>query len=149
MNNQALKTALSHFIVEVERLSRETHEAEDRLIYEKYMAKAGAILAKVDLDIPVGDDVDSMERFFGHTWLKDDESYSKAYSKWDTFKGLLRRSIHGMTVNERLFNLGLVEEFEDAVSRGDKRHLRKVLFKCFLDEQNIQAIINQQIKAKG
>ena len=147
--NSPLTTALARFIAEVERLSQETHETKDRLLYEKYMAKAGGILAKVELDIPIGDDVDSMERLLGQTWLKDDESYSKAYSEWDTFKGLLTQSIYGMTVNERLFNLGLLEEFDDAVARSDEPRLRKVLFKCFLDEQNVEAIIEQQLRKKG
>lgn len=51
-----------------------------------------------------------------------------------------------MTVNERLFNLGLLEEFDDAVSRGDESLLRRVLSKCFLDGKNVEAIIRQQFK---
>ena len=54
---------------------------------------------------------------------------TKAYEAWDSFKELLVRSIHGMKVNERLFNLGLFDEFDKAVAKQDQPRLRAVLFK--------------------
>ena len=70
------------------------------------------------------------------------------YSAWDRFKELLVKSIHGMTVNERLFNLGLLEEFDGATAKRDKSKLRSILAKCFLSEQNIQAIIEKELGKK-
>lgn len=146
MNKDAQISALADFIAEVERLNAATNQAEDRQIYHMYLAKVAIILAKVIRDEPIGDDIASMERLFGNTWLKDDQSYRQAYSTWDQFKGLLIQSLQGMTVNERLFNLGLFDQFDNAVARSDKTQLRAILFKCFLGQDNIEAIINKYLK---
>ena len=148
MNKDAFTTALSRFILTMEQLADSTSEAEDKPLYEKFLSEATIIIAKVEQGRPIGNDVAAMERRFGHTWFKDKNAYNLIYSEWDTFKGLLRQSIHGMTVNERLFHLGLLDEFDSAVSVGDEPLLRAILFKCFLDNDNIEAIIIQQIKKK-
>jgi len=138
-------SALSELILVIQGLSAETQEAEDRSIYVKYLSQVAIILAKVVQGRPIGEDVVTMERLFGNTWLKDDNAYSAAYSVWDRFKELLVKSIHGMTVNERLFNLGLLEDFDEAFAKRDKMKLRRVLSKCFLSEQNIEAIIENEL----
>jgi len=148
MNKNAQTTALADFISEVRRLNADTHEAEDRQIYGRYLSEAATILAKVIRDEPIGDDVASMDRLFGNTWLKDDQAYRQAYTAWDRYKGLLIQSIQGMTVNERLFSLGLLDEFDSAASQGDESHLRAILCKCFLGEDNIQKIIDTHLKTK-
>jgi len=144
--NKTEITTMSEFILEIESLAQKTTYAEDRPIYEKLLAQSAKLIAKLINKQPIGDDIASMERLFGNTWFKDTTSYSKAYGAWDRFKELFSRSIHGMTVNERLFNLGLLNEFDAAVAKKDKARLRAVLFKCFLDEENIQAIIVSEIK---
>ncbi len=146
MNRDAQITALADFIAEVERLNVETHEAEDRQIYAMYLSNVAIVLSKVIREEPIGDDVASMEKLFGNTWLKDEQAYREAYSTWDRFKGLLVQSLRGMTVNERLFGLGLLDQFDDAVARGDEPLLRAILFKCFLEEDNVQAIIDRHMK---
>ena len=50
-----------------------------------------------------------------------------------------------MTVNERLFALGLLKEFEDAVAKQDGLHMRSILRKCFIDNKSIQAIVDKHI----
>jgi hypothetical protein len=139
-------TSLSRFITETKRLSDETHEAEDRRIYEMYLGNAGVILAKVAQDLGIGDDIDRMERLFGNTWLKDENAYARVYGFWDEFKSLLIQSIHGMTVNERLFTLGLSDEFDRAVENKDEARLRAILSKCFIDKEGIQTIIAHEFK---
>lgn len=146
MNKDALITALARFISEMERQAGSTHEAEDRPLYDKFLAKAAVIMAKVEQDQAVGDDVATTERLFGHTWFKDEEAYTLIYTEWDTFKGLLTQSIRGMTVNERLFSLGLLEEFYEAVVERDAPRQRAILFKCFLRDDNVEAIIKRQLK---
>ncbi len=141
--------ALAEFIIILEQLSVETHEADDRPLYESYLSHAGVILAKVIQDQMIGDDIETLERLLGNTWLKDETAYSKAYTAWDRFKGLLKQSIHGMTVNERLFALGLLKEFEDAVAKRDSLHMRSVLRKCFIDDRSIQAIVDKHIGKKS
>jgi len=145
-NKDALTTALARFISEMDRQAGSTHEAEDRPLYDKFLAKAGTIMAKVVQDQPISDDMATIERLFGHTWFKDEDAYTRIYAEWDTFNGLLTQSIHGMTVNERLFSLGLLEEFDKAVAKHDESRLRAILFKCCLDDDNVETIIRQQLK---
>jgi hypothetical protein len=146
MNKDALTTALARFISEMEQQAGSAHEAEDRPLYDKFLAKTAIIVAKVEQEKPIGDDLATMERLFGHTWFKDEDAYTRIYTKWDTFKGLLTQSIHGMTINERLFSLGLLDEFDEAVAKHDEPRLRGVLFKCFLTNDNVEAIIRQQMQ---
>ena len=148
MNKDSLSTALSRFVSEVKCLLEECYDTEDRRIFEMFLERAGVILAKVNQDQNYENDVDTMERLFGNTWLKDGEAYSKAYATWDEFKRLLTQSIHGMTVNERLYTLGLIDEFDIAVEQKNDSKLRAVLSKCFLTDANIQTIIDQKIKRK-
>jgi hypothetical protein len=129
MNKDSLTTALARFVTEAKHLLEETHEAEDRHIYEMYLAHAGVILDRIVQDQAIGNDIDTMERLFGHTWLKDTIAYAKEYATWDEFKRLLTDSIHGMTVNERLYTLGLIEEFDNAIKQKDNAKLRAVLTK--------------------
>lgn len=148
MNKDALISALSRFVLEANRLLAETHHPGDRQIYEMYLARAGVILARIAHDLGIGNEINQMERLFGNTWLNDGEAYAKAYSTWDEFKRMLTQSIHGMTVNERLWTLGLMEEFERAVERRSEDRLKVVLSKCFLTQGNIRAIIDGQLGAK-
>ena len=137
--------ALAEFISVVHDLANETHEAEDRRIYDLYLSNVSVILAKVIKDQPIGNDISSMERLFGNTWLKDGEAYEKAYSTWDKFTGLLVKSIHGMTVNERLFNLGLLDEFDVACKKQSRCEMEAILSKCFLTQDNVEKIINKHL----
>jgi len=146
MNKDSLISALSHFIIEAKRLMDETHQAQDRQIYGLYLAHVGVILAKIAQDEGIGDAIDTMERLFSNTWLRDEKAYHQLYSAWDDFKRLLAEFIHGMTVNERLYTLGLLDEFDKAVQHGSEDRMRIVLSKCFLSENNIRRIIDHQFK---
>ena len=148
MNKDTLTTAMANFILELKNHADSTHEAEDRPLHGKFLAQAAIIMAKLVQDKPIGDDIDTVERLFGHTWFKDNEAYTKIYSEWDNFKGLITQSIEGMTVNERLFNLGLIEEFDDAIACNDEPRLRGVLFKCFLDDKSAEIIIKEELNKK-
>jgi hypothetical protein len=126
--NEPEISLMAEFILEIESLARNTNYAEDRPIYERFLSYSAIIISKLVKDKPIGDDISTMEKLFGNSWLKENESYSKAYEAWDKFKELFVRSIHGMTVNERLFNLGLLDEFDAAVAKKDVERLRVVLF---------------------
>ena len=146
MNKDALKTALARFVLEMERQADFTHEAEDRPLYNRFLAIAAVIIAKIEQEQPIGGDISTTERLFGNTWFRDKEAYTRIYTEWDIFKGLFTQSIHGMTVNERLFTLGLFEEFDRAVAKQDVPHMRAVLSKCILGDDNVEAIIRQQLR---
>lgn len=51
--------------------------------------------------------------------------------------------VSGMTVNERLFHLGLIEDFDTAVSEGDFRSARRILEASGLDDAQIDQILNE------
>ncbi len=148
MMNESEISQMAEFILVLESLARNTNYAEDRPIHERLLSYSAIILSKLVKEQPIGDDISAMEKLFGNSWFKDDVSYSKAYQAWDKFKELFVRSIHGMTVNERLFNLGLLDDFDAAVAKKDESNIRAVLFKCFLDEKNIEAIIESELKRK-
>ena len=56
-----------------------------------------------------------------------------------------RRALSGMTVNERLHHTGQFDAFDSAVKADDVEALRRILEKCFLDDENIEATIKHHI----
>jgi hypothetical protein len=59
---------------------------------------------------------------------------------------LTREQAGGMTVNERLYLAGLLDEFDAAVEKRDAAALREILTKVFLSEQNIEAIVASKLE---
>ena len=55
---------------------------------------------------------DSIERFFGDSWITSKETHSHLYKLWASFKASAISGIGGMTVNERLYWFGLFERYE-------------------------------------
>jgi len=57
---------------------------------------------------------DSIERFFGNSWITSEETHSHLYKLWSSFKVAAISDIGGMTINERLYWFGLFDRFESA-----------------------------------
>jgi hypothetical protein len=55
---------------------------------------------------------DSVERFFGNSWITSEETHSHLYKLWSVFKAQAISGIGGLTMNERLYWFGLFERFE-------------------------------------
>lgn len=51
----------------------------------------------------------------------------------------------GMTTNERLCEVGLMREFDNAVRERDADKIRNILERVFVDQQSIDIIISQYI----
>jgi hypothetical protein len=49
----------------------------------------------------------------------------------------------GMTVNERLFHSGLLNEFDAAVGRADATRVIEILVRVELDDKTIEAILRK------
>ena len=68
---------------------------------------------------------------------------------WSEYEEEARESsksaLSGMTVNERLQHTGQFDAFDSAVKADDIEALRRILKKCFLDNENIDAIIRHHI----
>jgi hypothetical protein len=52
----------------------------------------------------------------------------------------------GMTVNDRLFHAGLLDDFDKSIEEQDKTKLVLILEKVFLSRENIEAIIEKYTK---
>lgn len=53
----------------------------------------------------------------------------------------MEQKFKGMTVNERLFVSGLIDEFDQAVNRKDTNRVREILYEVELNEDNIKPIL--------
>jgi hypothetical protein len=144
--NDAQVSALAEFVSVIHDLAEETHEEESRKIYDLFLSNASVISEKVIQDNPIGNDILSMNRLFGKTWLKADSTYSTAYLSWDKFQGLVTQSIQGMTTNERLFVLGLLDPFDSASAKKSRSEMESILSKCFLTPENVKSIIENELK---
>jgi hypothetical protein len=49
----------------------------------------------------------------------------------------------GMTVNERLYISGLMDVFDEAVKKGDRKKVKKILKSIELDEGSISEILEK------
>ena len=65
--------------------------------------------------------VDSIERFFGNSWIESEVTHNHLYSLWSKFKKNAIEGIGGMTMNERLYWFGLFERFDGLQSDAAKK----------------------------
>jgi hypothetical protein len=63
----------------------------------------------------------------------------------DLTNQLTAKSAAGMTDNERLFVSGLIEDFDSAINRKDKKALTKILNKDYLADESINAIVISEL----
>jgi hypothetical protein len=56
-----------------------------------------------------------------------------------------REQLMGMTTNERLFETGLMNTFDQAVRDRDENKIRSVLESIFVDSGSIDLIIRQSV----
>jgi hypothetical protein len=83
-----LKRAVAAYVYALEDCLANTHRAEDRSLYEKYLANAAGILPSCVGGEPIANVVrriEAHERLWGHAWLQD-PIYRKAASAWGTVK---------------------------------------------------------------
>lgn len=118
------------------------HHSEDRAVIERYLASLAPILAKVTIGEDVLHDLQQIERLFGNTWLQDDQPFKDALYSWCKFKTEYELlALEGMTVNERLSALNLLSDFDAAVLKGDKKLMKVLLERVYLDIASIQQIV--------
>jgi hypothetical protein len=58
---------------------------------------------------------------------------------------LTKREVLGMTVNERLYLAGLLDDFDKAAKQKNTAKLRSLLEKVHLSPENIDAIIKNEL----
>ena len=90
------------YIEEIEKYSSD--EVVARLVSHLNNWKPG--------DTNVMELADSIERFFGNSWISNEETHRHLYQLWSNFKSEAIINIGGLTMNERLYWFGLFERFD-------------------------------------
>ena len=138
---------LANTIQLLERGIEESNRPEDRKLATNYLAALAPVLASA----VIGDDIlprlKDIERLFGHTWLIDQTPFENAFSSWQKFRNEYERfALGGMTVNERLYALGILDEYDRAVTEGNIEALENILRQARVDDDSIRKIIDNQTK---
>ena len=135
--------ALANCILKIEHGVRTSNRPEDRLLGEKMLACLAPVLASSELSIVELKYLDRFERLVGNSFLIEPAPFGAFYSDWRDFKEQCERLvISGMTVNERLFALGLLDAFDQFVEAKEWGEVRTILQKTHLDDDNVEAIVN-------
>lgn len=58
-----------------------------------------------------------------------------------------REQLMGMTTNERLYEVGKLDQFDVAVAAGDWTRIREILESIFVDEPSIR--ITEESRSRG
>ena len=86
-----MKEELVDYILCLSESLAHTGQANDRPLYEKYLADAAVLLALVERDVDIGElkqRVQNHERLLSNTWLVGDE-HRAVFEAWGKFKALL------------------------------------------------------------
>ena len=86
-----LNKELSLYILKLHRAAQKTKRAEDRPLYEKYLASAAVILALAEKGAEkeiLENEIRAHERLWGNTWLVDDV-YKGPSNAWQEVKKAL------------------------------------------------------------
>lgn len=114
------------------------HQSEDRSNISHFLAELGPLLAAVVLEIDILSRLARIERLFGQAWLIDQEPFEPAFARWREFKTEYEKfAVRGMTVNERLYALSLLEGFDQAVEEKNFAEIRRILEAAHVDEDSI------------
>ena len=117
--------------------------ANDRSLIDKQISLLEEIKESLEEYGTMRHKMSQFEKLISDPWMEDGTAFDQLYSSWKVLKESYSSEIGGMTVNERLCHMGLMEEFESAA--GSPARMRAVLYSAFLTHDNIEAIIENQI----
>lgn len=86
-----MKKELAEYVLKLNEAAQSTKRAEDRPLYEKYLAHAAVILALAERGAKketIQKEVQTHERLWGNTWLVDD-AYKNPSNAWQKVKDAL------------------------------------------------------------
>ena len=138
-------SALSHCILKIEHGVNTTNRPEDRVLGERWLAYLASVLATAETSSATINQMDGFDRLVGSSFLIDPKPFGTFYDDWREYRNQNERFIiSGMTGNERLLVLGLIDTFDHLVTKKQWEELRLLLRRAHFDEMNIEAIILQQ-----
>lgn len=79
------------------------------------------------------------EKLLSDPWMEDQAAFEETYEAWTEFIDSYRQELGGMTVNERLCHMGLLDDFDQSLDKPSS--MRPVLRAALLSAENIEAII--------
>lgn len=139
--------ALANCILKIEHGIKSTTRTEDCVLGSKYLATLAPILAAAELRSNELKDLTSFEREVGQSCLIDPVPFGTFYEDWQEFRGQCEcLVVSGMTANERLYALGLMDAFEQFTEMKEWEECRIILRRVYLDDNNINAIIEKHKK---
>ena len=83
---QKIVVKLAETIQSFERGSENCHRPEDRKLASDYLSALAPLLAKAVLGQDILQDISSIERLFGNTWIVDAKPFEEAFTNWADFK---------------------------------------------------------------
>lgn len=123
-------------------LGAKVQSPQDRDLIERQITLLEEIRASVGVFGAMGHKITAFEKLISDPWMEDQIAFDRLYASWVEFRDSFAREIGGMTVNERLCYLGLMDEF-DRASKSPAA-IRSVLQSAFLSRENIEAIITNR-----
>ena len=117
-------------------------KSKDQAKVEKYLVALGSMLAKCTLGQSAIDDLKIIEKLFDTTTIDDPAPFQKGFDLWSRFKTEYERfELGGMTVNERLVIMDLMDDYEVAVKSKDETTVRSILNRVYVDDESISTTI--------
>jgi hypothetical protein len=116
-------------------------EEKDRSLFALYLEHVDALVKRVARGDPMEDKILLIERLFGQTFVVDASAYEELYALWRAFREEVSRLLGGMTVNERLWALGLLDKFDLACRLGGWFDAACYLRAAEVSEDDIQSIL--------
>ena len=139
--------SLANCILKIDRGVRASRRPEDRVLGEKWLAYLSPVLANSLMSRIDFESIQGFERLVGHSFLIDPDPFGSFYDDWKNYREQCERQlVAGMTVNERLFALGLSNEFDQFAAAKEWDECRAILRKAYLDHTNIEPIIDNRKK---
>jgi hypothetical protein len=123
------------------------HCSEDRKLISDYLAALAPLLAGAVIGDNILRELPNIDRLFGHTWIIEIKPFESAFELWQNFKEEYTEAVlSGMTVNERLYALDVMDDFDNSCNAKDEKQTRGILKQAKVDEESIQQTVDKYIK---
>lgn len=86
-------TTLAEAVVLLSRGAETTNRTEDRILVARYLSHLAPVLAQAVLGRDIRQEIEGVERLFGHTWLIDQSPFLSAFEKWREFRDEYERPL--------------------------------------------------------